>query len=406
MIPLGNARKRENPTQRKLNMGLTAEARQAIQELIDERLLRNHGSPVPYSIEIEEKENKWLQLHDIELDREPKFKNFRDFVSAVIRKDALVEQDPSAGGYIVPSEIAALFMHEVLETSIVYPRARIYPMKTMKLMVPGVEVVDHNDSNYPTLGGITMRWTSTSSTNEDYPWSPEAVELDDTTPRFRMMELEAKKLACYTKVSSEFMADSREPVNRLLDDMFTIAMKNYMDYMFIRGDGASAPLGVLNADCLYEQTRQAASLIDWTDVINCVQHLHPALWGEAIWLASPSTIGELYTLVSTAGSQVEGISLWPTLSASQPLTQLLGIPLIFSEKVPSLGNTGDLMLCAFSQYGVGIRQDVTFDVTRYEEFRRDMWSFKAIARVDGQPLWPSTMTLKDGTEVSAFVALK
>jgi HK97 family phage major capsid protein len=72
---------------------------------------------------------------------------------------------------------------------------------------------------------------------------------------------------------------------------------------------------------------------------------------------------------------------------------ILTRPVIFTEKTETLGNKGDLMLCDFSQYVVGLREGMRFDTS--------------IQRHDGQPLWDSALTLEDGsTTVSPFVVLE
>ena len=134
-------------------------------------------------------------------------------------------------------------------------------------------------------------------------------------------------------------------------------------------------------------------------------HLHPACWKNAVWLVSPSTIPEIFTLHSQAGSQVDGISMFRTISEASPVSSLLGMPLIVTEKVPTLGSTGDISLVDFSQYAVGMRDSITLSASIHEYFKRDLVSFRGLARVDGQPLWDGTITLKDGTETSPIVVL-
>ncbi len=150
--------------------------------------------------------------------------------------------------------------------------------------------------------------------------------------------------------------------------------------------------------------RTTSSQIAWADIINMIEQLHPASWKNAVFLASPSTIPQLYNM-TTSSAQISGMNVFSAIDKSHAITSLVGIPLILTEKVPALGSMGDIVLADFTQYGIAIRNMVEFEASSHEYFRRNLTSFRAIARLDGQPLWPSAMNLRDGTQVSPFVAL-
>jgi len=136
-----------------------------------------------------------------------------------------------------------------------------------------------------------------------------------------------------------------------------------------------------------------------------LKQLHPASWTKAVWLISPSSVDQLYNM-NTAASNIEGMQVFSSIDRSHSVTSLFGIPVIVTEQASSLGSTGDLMLADFSQYAIGMRNNVTFLASSHEYFRRHLTSFKAIVRVDGQPLWDNSFNLRDSQEVSPFIALK
>jgi hypothetical protein len=63
------------------------------------------------------------------------------------------------------------------------------------------------------------------------------------------------------------------------------------------------------------------------------------------------------------------------------------------------------MLCDFTHYGIGLRQDMVLDKSMHPGFTRDTSHYRGILRGDGCALWNAPLTLKNGTTVSPFVAL-
>jgi HK97 family phage major capsid protein len=90
-----------------------------------------------------------------------------------------------------------------------------------------------------------------------------------------------------------------------------------------------------------------------------------------------------------------------------PYDTILGRPYYDIEYLPALGTLGDLLLVSPSQYQMiekagGIQSASSIHVY----FTTDETAFRFVYRVDGAPIWDTTLTLKDGTTtVSPFVAL-
>ena len=104
--------------------------------------------------------------------------------------------------------------------------------------------------------------------------------------------------------------------------------------------------------------------------------------------------------VGTGGAAI------PVMTESNGQFKILTRPVLFTEKTEPLGDKGDVMLCDFSQYVVGLRSGMTFDTSIHVHFETDELLSRIIERHDGQPLWDSALTLEDGTTtVSPFVVL-
>jgi len=85
---------------------------------------------------------------------------------------------------------------------------------------------------------------------------------------------------------------------------------------------------------------------------------------------------------------------------------ILGHPVIFTEKVPTLGTVGDIMLCACSYYLIGDRMVITASSSPHFKFQNDQTVYRFIERVDGRPWLQTALTPRNGTTtLSPFVAV-
>jgi len=79
--------------------------------------------------------------------------------------------------------------------------------------------------------------------------------------------------------------------------------------------------------------------------------------------------------------------------------------MIAIEQASQLGTPGDILLGDFSQYGLvdaGMKGSLSIDV----DFASDQGVFRFVWRVDGKPLWSSSITsYSDGAQRSPFVVL-
>jgi HK97 family phage major capsid protein len=110
---------------------------------------------------------------------------------------------------------------------------------------------------------------------------------------------------------------------------------------------------------------------------------------------------------STGGvSTVYGRSLFPDPGPDAPGGTLLGRPIVFSEKLPELGSSGDIVLCDLSQVALGVRREISIDVSTDVGFATDTVQFRSIMRCDSQGKWASAHTPKSGSTMSWCVVLE
>jgi HK97 family phage major capsid protein len=87
-------------------------------------------------------------------------------------------------------------------------------------------------------------------------------------------------------------------------------------------------------------------------------------------------------------------------------TRLMGLPVIFSEKVAAPGSAGDVILADFSYYVIGDRRSLAIASSEHYRFLNDQMTWRFTHRMDGQPWIKAPITLADNTNtVSPFVYL-
>jgi HK97 family phage major capsid protein len=188
--------------------------------------------------------------------------------------------------------------------------------------------------------------------------------------------------------------------------MLTKAIGWTLDDAFLNGHGAGQPLGVLNCPCLIEvakESSQTAATIVYENIINMFSRLHPNCMSKAKWVCSITAMPQLMQLYFSVGA---GGNAVPVLQETTGKFTLLGKEVLFTEKLPVLGQKGDIMLCDFSQYAVGLREELRIEKSNAPGFSTDESTWRTVCRADGMGTWDTTLTLKDGsTTVSPFITL-
>lgn len=301
---------------------------------------------------------------------------------------------PADGGFLIPESLRSEMLKVALEQSVVRPRARVIPMETLRVPFPAIDSTSNVSSVY---GGITTYWTE------------EGGKLTGSKPRFGRVVLDAKKLTAYTEIPNELLTDSLISLTSFVDEAFPEALAFAEDQAFLTGSGVGQPLGILNGAAAVSVTRTTSSKIDLLDVVNMYARMLPQSMQRAVWLASPDSFPQLAQLAMTRGTDgIASPAMW--MSGGQaidaPPMTLMGRPVVFTEKVPALGQAGDLSLVDFGFYLVGDRQAMQAKQSDDFKFDTDEVAFRVIERVDGRPWLQSAITpANGGASLSPIVKL-
>lgn len=300
------------------------------------------------------------------------------------------------GGAVVPTMLLAELMDDSLEDEIVRPRARIRPLESNSAIVAGFDTLNHGAG----IGGFVASWAA------------EGTQFTFQKAKVRPMTLKVSKLGILAAATNELLADSSY-YRMELPELITKAIGFSLDSAFLTGDGVGKPRGVLNDPALIvvaKESGQAADTIVWENIKKMFQRLHPASRKRAVWVVNNNATVQLLSLVqfikNVAATENVGGTWIPVMREQDGRFFILGIEVIFTEKVPVLGDQGDIVLADFSQYFVGLRGTMTLSASQHVLFQSDETAFRGILRADGQGRWNAPSTPWTGSEtLSPFVTL-
>jgi HK97 family phage major capsid protein len=300
---------------------------------------------------------------------------------------------PADGGFLIPETLRSELLRVALERALVRGRARVVPMETLTVPFPMIDSTSNASNIY---GGVTAYWTE------------EAASLTDSSPTFGRVKLEAKKLTAYSEIPNELFADSIISLEMFINEIFPEAIAWFEDLAFIGGSGVGEPLGFLNASAtvtVNKESSQVASTIVWENIVKMYARMLPSSLDSAVWIAHIDTFPELATMALSVGTG--GSAIWLNNGVQGPPMTILGRPVLFTEKVNSVGTAGDINFVDLSYYLIGDRQAIQADTSPHYRFQNDQTTVRFIERVDGRPWIQSAITPNQGSNtLSPFVQLQ
>jgi len=308
--------------------------------------------------------------------------------------NALSERIPAEGGFLVPEILRSEIMMVALEQAVVRPRARVIPMDSLRVPLPMIDDTSHASNVY---GGVTAYWTA------------EGATLAASAPAFGRLDLEARKLTAYTTIPNELLQDAVTSLDTWFNMFFPRAMAWFEDVAFISGNGVGEPQGFLNSPAAVRQPVAGTNAIVWADIAKAYARMWPASLNSAAWLCAPDVLVQLLQLAVSSNVSpplwlqgFQGLGTPGGGSGDGVHYQLMGRPLIVSEKMPSCssGNTttpGALTFIDFDYYLLGDRQAMQIATSEEYLFASDLVAYRVIERLDGRFWLQSAITPQNGS---------
>lgn len=337
------------------------------------------------------------------------FKGLRDFcrVVAYNKNDprlvkekvekSLESGDPEKAGVLVPPEYSKVLIKMAIEKAKIFPLCDMTKMTAAEQLVPVAASLD--ESGGKLYGGIDFSWTDELS---------EKQEKDFTLQRVR---LRARTAAALCKASNSLLEDSSPRAEKVIRSLFSDAFANFMDNQIVNGKGAGRGVGILSSPCLYtvaKESGQGTATIVWKNITKMMTHMYPDGQDYCAWLIGNECLDEIWDLnipIGTGGSSVMIASGTGQEIKPKPTT-LLSRPIIWNSQMQALGKKGDIALVDLRRMLIGMRKQLTIDVSIHVYFTTNHTLFRIESRLDFQPVLPSTMKTRTNFEVAPFVTLQ
>jgi HK97 family phage major capsid protein len=293
---------------------------------------------------------------------------------------------PSDGGFLLaPEALRAELLRVALETALVRPRARVVPMNTLTVHYPMIDSTSNATSVY---GGITGEWLE------------EGATPTDSTPTWGQLELRARNLVLYTEIPNNLYSDSLISLQAFMDQAYPEALAWFEDVAFIAGNGVGKPQGFLNGACAISVAKESGQLADtilWANLVNMFARMLPSSLARAVWVANLDTFPQLATMSQSVGTGGSLVWIGEGQGSGAPPVTILGRPVLWTEKVPTLGDAGDITFWDPGYYIVGDRETMMMDSSIHFKFSTFKTAVRLIERVDGQIWLKSAITPQTGS---------
>jgi len=336
------------------------------------------------------------------------WKSFGEFLTAVVRADTggavdprlkatgLSETVPADGGFLVEQEFVDEILKRTYETGILASRCRRIPVgaNANGIKIPAVNETSRADGSR--WGGVQAYWAA------------EAGSKTASTPQFRQMSLELKKLVGLCYATDEMLQDATA-LESIIKQAFSEEFGFKIDDAIVRGDGAGKPLGILNSPCLVtvsKESGQDADTIVTENIIKMWSRMYGRSRQNAVWLINQDIEPQLYTMSLAVGTGGIPVYMPANGLSGQPYGTLFARPVLPIEQCSTLGDKGDIILADFSQYLLIDKGAMQSATSIHVKFVYDETAFRFVYRIDGQPTWNSALTpYKGSNTLSPFVTL-
>lgn len=294
--------------------------------------------------------------------------------------------DPSGGEFLLPlQQEPSIFRVSNAQMGILN-YGRRYTVKGRTLRIPYLV----QDSATGASGVVTL---PLSGGIADISIVGEGGTKPTAQPSFNQRLLTAYKWAAYTEIGDEVLDDdfTGELDQSVLDIIGTQVLNSMDDKMTNSGSGTSEPLAALhssNGARLSIASRASSGTISVADIF--AMYARHTFGPNSYWSCSRYVIEALMKL-TLAGTSL--VSWLPSLREA-PTPTLLGLPIRMNDFQPTLGTIGDLALINPDFYAVGIRTQLTMDVSTHYQFRNDVTAYRFVARAGGMPIPTGTFAYK------------
>ena len=287
----------------------------------------------------------------------------------------LNEAVPSAGGFLVQTDLAGTLLKAAYDTSIVANKCR-------KIGIGATS----NGMNMKTIDE-TSRATGSRWGGVQVYWEAEADATTSKKPKFGRFELSLAKIMGLCYATDEMLQDAAQ-LGAIITQAFSEEIGFKLSDGVIRGTGAGQMLGVLESDALLSVPKDAGQTADTISSTN-ILGMWKACMGRssAYWFYNQELEDQLYLLTFPIGTGGVMANLWNPERGT-----ILGRPAIPVEQASGPGDVGDIILMDPTQYVIIDKSGIQAAESIHVAFLNDESVFRFVYRCNGAPTLKSKIT--------------
>jgi HK97 family phage major capsid protein len=301
-------------------------------------------------------------------------------------------QTDSNLGFAVPVEIAPGIEREMYTSGDILGRVDTRTVSGNTIVYNVLDETSRADSS---RGGGVLGY-----------WVDEGVAPTASNTKLARIEMKLRKVGAFGVMTDELLSDA-VALGGELESAFAAELIFQVENKIYRGNGASSPLGFLNAPCLVsvaKETNQTAATINTTNLSKMWARMPARSKKSAVWLINTECgpqLDELSQAIGTGGTAPRFVNY----DAAGALT-IKGRPVIEVEYAEAVGTVGDISLVDLSKYRLIRKGGVEQASSMHVYFSTGEQAFRAFYRVDGQPVPRAAITpFKGSSTLSPFVVL-
>jgi HK97 family phage major capsid protein len=293
--------------------------------------------------------------------------------------------DGPSGGFAIPTQFRSELLQLNPSAAIMRPAATVVPAGSPP--DAGIEIPALDQSAETNMyGGVVVAWTS------------EGGQKQDTSAKIRQIALVPQEVSGTITITDKLLRNWSGSGN-FLGGLLRQAIVGAEDIAFLTGNGVNKPQGVLNASAAIDVNRATPGQITYADVLA----MDETLFGtnpEAFWCVTKRARTWLRQLKNPAG-----YFIWQEdATAKSPIT-LLSHPVKLTDRLPTLGNRGDLLLMDGSKYLIKDGSGPFVAFSEHVYFTQNKTVCKVFWNVDGQCWMKSPVMTENGDLQAPFVIL-
>lgn len=306
------------------------------------------------------------------------------------------ESVPADGGFLVGTDQNNTIMGRVYGAGEILPRVSMFNISG-----------NANGMTF-TANAETSRVAGSRWGGVQYYWAAEGAEKTPSAPTFRKIELKLNKLIGRVIATDELLQDASTLegyIMSILPQELRVGVEN----AFYSGPGGGIPQGILGSPCLVTVPAEAAQVAA-TIVSQNVINMWSRRWVGArdyVWMINQDITPQLIQMNLGVGTGGALTYMPPGGLSGSPYGTLFGRSVIPIEQCPTLGTTGDIALCSWSEYIAIQKGGLQTASSIHVRFIFDETTFRFVLRVDGEPGWNAPLTPMNSTVTQGpFVVLE